>query len=100
MKVIWRTTVKVVPGKMAEYMEVEGKSKAISDRAGGPPWKRYGCLSGDSVHTIVYDMEFDSLAALEAYFDKMFTDPERQALMAKSDGVIVSHENELYTPMP
>ena len=100
MKVIQRTIVKVVPGKMAEYMEVEEKSKAIASRAGIPPWRRYGRISGDSVHTIVYDTEFDSLAAMEASFDKMFADPERQALIAKSDAVIESHENEFYMPMP
>lgn len=100
MKVIFRSTIKVVPGKMAEYMEIDKKGEAISIRAGGSPWKRYNCLSGDSLHTIVYDTEFDSLAALEAFFEKMFTDPERQQLMAKSDACIVSHENELLMPMP
>jgi antibiotic biosynthesis monooxygenase (ABM) superfamily enzyme len=100
MKVIMRTTVKVVPGKMAEYMEVDKKGEAIAIRAGGSPWKRYGCLSGDSAHTLVYDTEFDSLAAMEAFLEKMFTDPERQQLIAKSDACIVSHENELLMPMP
>jgi hypothetical protein len=51
MKVLMRTTVKVAPGKMAEYMEVDKKGEAIAIRAGGSPWKRYGCLSGDSAHT-------------------------------------------------
>ena len=100
MKVVFRSTIKVVPGKMAEYMEIEEKSKTVASRFGMPSWKRYGCLTGDSIHTIIYDMEFDSLAALEASFEKMFTDPERQALMAKSDGCVVSHENELLMPMP
>lgn len=100
MKVMMRTTVRVVSGKMAEYMEVEQKSKAMASRYGMPPWRRYNCLSGDSMHTIVYEMEWDSLAALEASFEKMFADPESQALMAKSDAAIVSHENEFYTLMP
>ena len=100
MKVIMRTTIKIVPGKMAEYMEIDKKGEAISIRAGGPPWKRYGRISGDSLHTIVYDTEFDSLAALEGFSEKMFTDPERQQLIAKSDACIVSHENELLMPMP
>jgi len=100
MKVLARTIVKVVPGKMAEYMKVEEKSKAMASRYGMPPWRRYSCLSGDSAHTIVYEMEWDSLAAMEASFEKMFADPERQELMAKSDAVVVSHENEFYTPMP
>ena len=100
MKVIMRTTVKIVPGKMTEYMEVDKKSEALARRYGMSPWKRYSCISGDSIHTIVYDTEFDSLAALDAFLEKMFTDPERQALMAESDGCIVSHDNELLMPMP
>ncbi|KUO40244.1 MAG: hypothetical protein AVW06_02670 [Hadesarchaea archaeon DG-33-1] len=100
MKVIWRTIVKVVPGKMAEYMKVEEKSKAIASRLGMPPWRSYRCLSGDSVHTIVYDIEWDSLAAMEASLEKSFADPESQELMAKSDAVVESHVNELYTPIP
>ena len=100
MKVLARTIVRIAPGKMAEYMEVEKKSKAIATRYGMPPWRRYSCLSGDSVHTIVYEMEWDSLAAMEAFFEKTFADPEGQELMAKSDAVIVSHENEFYTPLP
>ena len=100
MKVIMRTTVKVAPGKMGEYKEVDKKGEAIAMRAGGSPWKRYGCISGDSAHTFVYDTEFDSLAAMEAFLEKMFMDPERQQLMAKSDACIVSHDNELLMPMP
>jgi hypothetical protein len=100
VKVIMRTNVKVVAGKMAEYMEIDKKGEAIAIRAGGPPWKRYGCISGDSMHTLVYDAEFDSLAAMEAFLEKLFTDPERQQLMAQSDACIVSHENELLMPMP
>ena len=100
MKVIFRSTIKVVPGKMAEYMEIDKKSEAMERRFGVTPWKRYGCISGDSIHTIVYDTEFDSLAAMEAAFEKMFADPERQQLIAKSDACIVSHENELLMPMP
>ncbi len=100
MKVIWRTTVKIVPGKMAEYMQLEEKRKAMSSSLGMPPEKVYSCVSGDMAHTIVYEMEWDSLAALEASFEKMFASPERQAMMPKYDALIVSHENELYTPMP
>ena len=100
MKVIMRSTIKVAPGKMAEYMEVDKKGEAIAIRAGGSPWKRYGCISGDSAHTLVYETEFDSLASMEAFMEKIFANPERQALMAKSDACIVSHENELLMPMP
>jgi antibiotic biosynthesis monooxygenase (ABM) superfamily enzyme len=100
MKVMMRTTVKIVPGKMAEYMEIEAQSQAMASRYGMPSWRRYSPLSGDAAHTIIYDMEFDSLAELEASFEKMSADPERKEFMAKSDGTIVSHENEFYMPLP
>ena len=57
-------------------------------------------MSGDSAHTIAYEMEFDSLAKMEAHPEKMLADPERQELMTKSDAAVESHVNELYTPMP
>ena len=81
-------------------MEVEAKSQAMAGNYGMPPWGRYSPLTGDSMHTLVYEMEFDSLTALEASFEKMFADPKRQELMAKSDGTVVSHENEIYVPLP
>ena len=90
MKVLMRTTVKVVPGKMAEYMEVDKKGEAIAIRAGGSPWKRYGCISGDSAHTLVYDTEFDSLAAMEAFLEKMFADPVAKRVNALRSSLPVS----------
>jgi hypothetical protein len=98
MKVMFRTTVKIAPGKMVEYMAVEAKSQAMASRYGMPSWRRCSPLTGDSMHTIVYEMEFNSLAELEAYFEKMLADPERQEVMAKSEEVIVSQENELCIP--
>ena len=100
MEILQRTILKVAPGKMAEYMEVEKKSMDLANRYGMPPWKRHSCLSGDSVHTLIYDTEWDSLAAMEASYEKMFADPECQALMAKSDATVVSHENQFLKPMP
>jgi len=100
MKVMLRTIVKIAPGKTVEYMEVEAKSRSLSSKYGMPPWRRYHPLTGDSMHTIVYEMEFDSLKELEASFEKMFADTERQEIMAKSDKAVVSHENEIYMPMP
>ena len=100
MKVMWRTTVKIVPGKMAEYMQLEEKRKAFSIRLGLPAERVYMGLSGDSAHTLVYELDWDSLASMEAALEKMFADPERQQMMSEYDSTIVTHENELFTPMP
>lgn len=102
MKVIMRAPVKIVPGKMAEYMELEKKRIPMATRYGVPPERRYRLISGegDMFHTIIYEMEWDSLTAIEAHFEKMSTDPEMQALQAKYDALIESHGLELYMQIP
>ena len=102
MKAIQRVVIKVVPGKMAEYMELMEKQKPLEIRYGMPPRKVYRLLSGegDVMHTIIYEAEWDSLAAMEACYDKVMADPEYQALMPQWDPLIESHGFEVYTPMP
>ena len=102
MKAIQRVVMKVVPGKMAEYMELMEKHMAIVSRYGMPPFRVYRLVSGegDVMHTLIHEVEWDSLAALEAFFEKVMADPEYQAMMPKWDAVIESHGFEVYTPMP
>ena len=102
MKVMVRSIMKAVPGKMAELMELEAKHMAIASRVLGLSARLYRPLSGggDVMNTIISEGEFDSLAAFEAHPEKMGVDPEMQALMPKFEGVIESFEVEFYTPMP
>ena len=102
MKVMVRTIMKAIPGKMAELMELEKKHMAIASRVLGMSGRCYRPLSGggDAMNTIISEGEFDSLAAFEAHPEKMGADPEMQALMPKYDGVIASMEVEFYLPVP
>jgi len=102
MKVMVRTIMKAVPGKMAEAMELEQKHMAIASRVLGISARLYRPLSGggDVMNTIISEGEMDSLAAFEAHPEKMGADPEFQALMPKFEGVIESMEVEFYMPMP
>ena len=100
MKVIQRGIMKVVPGKMAEAMELWEKHMAISTRLGCPSMRSYRpMIGGEFFHTLIGESEWDSMAAMEAFFEKMFADPEIQALMAKWEAVIESYVVEFYTPM-
>ena len=101
MKVIQRGIMKVVTGKMAEAMELMQKHNAASTRLGAPPYRQYRCLSGkgEFFHTIVGEVEWESFAAMEAFFEKMMSDQEMQALMAKWESILESHELEFYLPM-
>ena len=102
MKVIQRGILKIAPGKMADYMELQEKFMAVATRLGCPPMRCYRPLSGggDAIRGIICEAEWDSLAALEAYFEKTVTDPEWQALMPKWETIIESHQLEFLMPMP
>jgi hypothetical protein len=102
MRVMARTIMKAVPGKMAEAVELEKKHMAIANRVLGISGRCYRRISGggDTMNTIIIEGEFDSLAAFEAHPQKMGADPEMQALLPKYEGVIESMEVEFYMPMP
>jgi len=103
VKVIQRGVMKIVPGKMAEAMELQAKHMAIVGRHGMPltTMRSYRPLfGGEYMHTLIFEVEWDSLAAMEDLFDKMMADPEMQALMPKWDAVLESHVVELNVPMP
>jgi hypothetical protein len=102
MKVMVRTIMEAVPGKMAEALELEKKHMAIANRVLGISGKCYRPLSGGgyTMNTIISEGEFESLAAFEAHPLKMGADPEMQALMPKFDELIESMEVEFYMPVP
>ena len=56
MKAIQITTMKFLPGKMTEGIELLKKQAAIAARLGGPPWRSYRCISGgrDTMHTLLF----------------------------------------------
>ena len=102
MKVMVRTIMKAVPGKMAEAVALEKKHIAIANRVLGISGKCYQPLSGggDTMNTIISEGEFESLAAFEAHPQKMGADPEMQALMPKFETAIRGMEVEFYTLIP
>ena len=102
MKVMARTVMKAVPGKMAELVELEKKHMAIANRVLGISGRCYRRISGagDTMNTVIVEGEFDSFAAFEAHPQKMGADPEMQALMPKYEKVIESMEVEFYMPVP
>jgi hypothetical protein len=104
MKVMQRGVMKVVPSKMAEAMELNEKYMAIVGRLGMPltAMRMYRPFIGgpEYMHTIVFEVEWDDFATMAAFFEKVMTEPEVQAMMPKWDAVLKSHEVELYVPMP
>ena len=100
MKIIQRGTMKIVPGKMAEAMQLMEKHTAASFRLGCTNYRSYRPLiGGEFFHTIIGEAEWDSMAAMEAFYEKMMADSEMQALMDKWEPVLESHVVEFYAPM-
>ena len=94
--------MKVLPGKMAEAQEVEKREKAVWNRLGlnlvVKNYFPFAC-QGDRMHTLVYQTEFDSLAAITELGGKAGADPEMPAIAAKWDEVLDSRIVEFYTVM-
>ena len=107
MKVVQRGIMNVLPGKMAEAMELLEKHMAIVSRLVGIPREKLPMRTyrpflggGDSLHTVIFEVEWDSLAAMAAFFEKVMADPEMQALTPKWEAVEKSHEVEVLMLMP
>ena len=101
MKVMVRSIMKFLPGKMEEAIKLEKKHMAIANRVLGISPRIYRRLSGggDTTRTIIVEAEMDSLAAFEAHPLKMGADPEMQELIPKLDAIIDSLEVEFYMPI-
>ena len=102
MIVVMREIQRICPGKENDLEKIDKRFNALESRLGFPPnKKRYRCLvGGHDTSTIIIEHQWDSLAALEAVYEKAFADPEWQALGAQLDSIIESSQVELYTPLP
>jgi len=107
MKVMQRGIMKILPGKMTEAMELLEEYMAIVSRLMGMPREKLPMKTyrpfiggGDSLHTIIFEVEWDSFGEMAAFFEKAMADPEIQASMPKWEVVEESHEVELYMSMP
>jgi hypothetical protein len=107
MKVMQRGIMKIMPGKMAEAMELLEKYMAVVSRLVGIPREKLPMRTyrpfiggGDSLHTIIFEVDWDSFGEMAAFFEKAMANPEIQAFMPRWEAVEESHEVELYMAMP
>jgi hypothetical protein len=94
-----RVLQNVKPDKVQQFLQWEKAWQVVNDRLGGPPKRYYRAAMGtDDVYTIIWEREFESLAVLEAYSEKVSQDPrpELKALGFEAYDVVAWHRNELY----
>jgi hypothetical protein len=101
MIAVERQIQKVRPGKWAALEEIEEKFAAVESRYGFPPKKRYQCVfGGHDTNTLIIERQWDSFAAMEAAYEKMFQDAGHKALITEVVEIIESQQIEVYTPLP
>lgn len=99
-KVLERLTQQVFATKWPELEELDKKYDAIESRLGYPPKRRYRLFAGGgNTNTLVIEREWESLADLEAAYEKAFIDPEWQAVDAKALQIIADNQFELLLPL-
>jgi hypothetical protein len=102
MKVLQRQIQQIFSDKWAELDDIDEKFNAIERRLGFPPNKRrLRCyFGGHDINTLIVEYEWDSLAAMEAAYEKAMADPEYQALAAQLVPIMASNQMELYAVLP
>jgi hypothetical protein len=102
MIAIERMTQKVFPGKWAALEEIDKRYNVVEKRLGFPPTKkRYQCMiGGHDSNTLIIERQWESLAVMEATYEKAFADPEMQALQQETASILKSTQVEVYAPLP
>ena len=101
MIIVERLVQYIYPDKWAELEVLDKKFNLSEARLGFPPKKRYQSLSGTlKMNTLIIERQWESLAKLEATYEKAMADPEQQALQMESSSIIKSSFWELYMPLP
>lgn len=101
MAVVERCIQSIPGGKWDEFMEWENKWVPVNKRLGMPPKRHYRAFyASHDICTHVWEIEWASLAELEATWAKMLADPEAQALVAQHFTFVAREQRELYFLLP
>ena len=99
-KVLERLTQQIYTTKWPDLDELDKKYDAVESKHGYPPKRRYRLfVGGGSTNTLVIEREWESLAAMEAAYEKAFVDPEWQAVSAEAADIVANNQVEILLPM-
>ena len=101
MIAIERMTQLIFPGKWAELEAIDKRFNEIEQQMGFPPKKRFQCIIGGlDQNTLIIERQWDSLAVLEATYEKAMADPKYQSLINEVGSIVKNSRIELFTPLP
>jgi len=91
-------TYEVIPGKMAEIIELY-RTEGYAAISGHPP-KLVGYFTGDvgAINELIHIWKFDDDADRRAFWNGVFTDPKFMAFAKKVRPLFVSQKNKLMLP--
>ena len=99
-KVLERMTQQIYGTKWLELEELDKRYDAIESKHGYPPKRRFRLFAGGgSTNTLVIEREWESLAAMEAAYEKAFVDPEWQAISAEAADIVADNQIEILLPL-
>ena len=93
-----RRISKVKEGKWDELLADEKKWDAVENRLGGfPPKRRYRPIAGvETSDTFVWERDWESFAAAEDAYKRLFEDEEAKALGANSPSLAGDMRSEFF----
>lgn len=101
MKVIERLVQHIHADKWAELEAIDKEFNALEAKHGFPPKRRSQLFSGsDEYNTLIVEYVWESLAAMEAAYESINTDPAYMPLYQKVFAILRDSRVELYTPLP
>jgi hypothetical protein len=101
MVIIERDVQHIYPDKWAELESLDKEYNVIESKYGFPNKRRLTLVTGaDELQTLIIERQWESLAAMEAAFEKLLADPAYQALVLKGAHVLRDVRMELYQPLP
>ena len=97
MKVLERLIQEIYPGKWEELEALDAKYNMVEAKLGYPPKKRYQGMAGTlTTNHLVIEREWESMAALEAVFEKAMAHPDWIQANADGASIIKSNTWELF----
>ncbi len=83
MAVVFVNTETVKPDRYDDYLAQARQIKALVERCGGKSVRLLaGLVAGEATGAMTFIVEADDFGAMGAVTDKIFSDPEGQAIMA------------------
>ena len=101
MKIIQRSAMKVVPGKMESAEELLRKDAIIRVRLGMPEKKRFRllCGQGEINHTCYFEQTWESMAQWEKFYTLSHDEPENKILIEKWGSIMEAYtDHQFFTP--